>query len=399
MELRRCLSEIPLALAVCCALGAAGNAAVAEPQHADSGIALANARLGLKLLTELVGEQPDQNVVISPPSIALALAMTYNGANGETRQAMAKALELEGMSLDTVNADHEELMKRLEQSDEGVQLEIANSLWAHLDLELKPEFIERCKRFYAAELERLDLRTPEAIDVINHWVNDRTKGKIPEIVDEFDQEAVLALINAIYFKGRWRVAFNPTETKEGEFTLLDGSKVPLPMMSRLGKLMSYEGNGFQAVRLPYSGGQISLLAFVPSVDSSVEEFLGQLTVDNWQKWMSQFRQQDTFVRLPRFRLEYGMQLNAALKALGMGIAFTNGADFSNLCTGPAQIDEVIHKTFLEVNEEGTEAAGATAVKMKRGRLVRVIAERPFFCAIHDATTDTILFMGTVVDPE
>lgn len=360
----------------------------------------ANTSFGFNLFDKLVEGNPDENTFISPVSIAMALAMTYNGARGETQKAMAEALELQGVSLGELNQANAMLMAKLRNLGNDVLLNLANSLWAREGEEFKQDFMERNRDFYQAHIENLDFNDPKAPSVINAWIKEKTQGKIEDMVDEIPRSAILYLINAAYFRGSWGVEFNKEYTRERDFTLLDGSKKRVLMMMAGSKSFRYlMGESFDAVGLPYGDGKASMYIFVPHRESSLEEFYRDLNAGNWEDWMSQSRQSELVVVMPRFKLEYEVILNSALEKLGMGVTFDGSeADFTGMCAGKCWIDEVKHKAFVEVNEEGTEAAAATSVRMKKGPATYVHVDRPFFCAIRDNETGAILFMGSIVEP-
>ncbi len=362
-------------------------------------IVSANTKFGFKLFKEIVEQEGEKNIFISPLSVSIALAMTYNGAAGETEKAMAKALELQDMSLLQVNKANAMLSDSLMNRESRIQLNLANSLWADRGVEFRKTFMRNNQEFYEAEIRNLDLSDPRSLEIINHWCKEKTQGKIDEIVDPSDLDAILFLINAVYFKGAWSVGFSEEYTQEKDFTLLDGSRKRVSMMmSQSERYSYYRGDSFQAVELPYSSEKASLYLFLPDKESSLQEFCQKLNRDSWESWMSGFRRELVGVVLPRLRLEYEIKLNAVLKALGMGIAFTSRANFEKMCTGPAFIDYVAHKSFVDVNEEGTEAAAVTVVKMKRGGHQTLVFDRPFFLAIRDNVTGAILFMGFIIEP-
>jgi serpin B len=373
---------------------------------AESRLTAANTRFGFKLFSALFTQDRGKNIFVSPSSVAFALAMTYNGAGGETQQAMAKALELQGLSLPEVNQASAALRTTLASLDPKVQLAIANSLWAKRGIALKPDFVKRNQEFYQAEVQALDFSDPGAPQTINAWVSKHTNGKINKIIERINAEAILFLINAIYFKGNWEVAFEKKLTKEGTFNLSGGRKKKLPVMSQSSRYPYYRGNKFQAVSLSYGTGRVSMYIFLPDQNSSLDAFLANLNAENWESWMSQFGNMKGDIVLPRFKLEYEAVLNDALKALGMEMAFNRQrANFSGISAISPEanifIDQVRHKTFLEVNEEGTEAAAATSVGIGITAIqesFRLVIDRPFFCAIRDNKTGAILFMGAIVEP-
>lgn len=366
----------------------------------------ANTKFGFKLFSEILKQDSKKNVFVSPTSVAIALSMTYNGASGETQQAMAKALELQGMSLPDINKANQALKSSLENADPAVQLSIANSLWAKQGINFKPDFLQRNEQFYNTKVTELNFANPDATTTINDWVKENTHGKIDKIVQQLKPNDVLFLINAIYFKGNWTKKFDKNQTTERPFYLLNGTQKQHSMMSQTGKYKYLENDSFQAVSLPYGTGRLNLYVFLPKKTTSLDAFQQQLSVDTWQQWISQFHMRQGSIQLPRFKFDYDIQLNTALKALGMESAFNDTkANFSDMTSALVKIDEVKHKTFVEVNEEGTEAAAATSVGIALTSAARVaepfqmIVDRPFFCAIRDNQTGTILFMGSIVEPK
>ncbi|MDZ7289523.1 MAG: serpin family protein [candidate division KSB1 bacterium] len=373
----------------------------------DRRLVSANTTFGFKLFDKLIEYDSGKNIFISPSSVAFALAMIYNGASGETRQAMAKTLEWPAMSLQEINQANNMLQSLLTNPDPQVQLAIANSLWARKGIMFKPEFLKSNQDFYAAEVSDLNFATPGATATINDWVNRKTNRKINKIVDRINSDAVLFLINAIYFKGKWSVPFDRARTKDGMFTLLHGGKKKHPMMSQSGRYKYLQSNGFQAISLPYGAERMSMYIFLPDGKSDLKTFSASLNAENWEGWMSQFRSVPGEIVLPRFKVEYEVVLNAALKTLGMEVAFDpRQADFNEMYSASPNMNvyvgEVKHKTFVEVNEEGTEAAAVTSGQMLATSYTppfKMIVDRPFFCAIRDNTTGTVLFMGAIVEPK
>lgn len=370
----------------------------------DTKVVAANTKFGFKLFSEVLKNDSSENIFVSPSSVAIALAMTYNGASGSTQQAMAKALELQGMSLEEINSSNAAFKALLENSD-SVQLTIANSLWANKDTSFKREFIQTNRQFYQAKVTNLDFKDSGAPGIVNNWVNNNTRGKINKIVETIEPSQVLFLINAIYFKGNWKYEFDKKETAQYPFNLLSGKQKQHQMMSRTGNYKYLENEQFQAVSLPYGkDGKISFYVFLPKQNSNLKAFYQNLNADNWEKWMTQFNKQEGFIRLPRFKMDYDVTLNDALTTLGMGEAFSSKANFSSMGKNLA-LSQVKHKTFVEVNEEGTEAAAATSVgivatsAVEQPKPFRMIVERPFFCAVRDNQTGSVLFMGSIVEPQ
>jgi serine protease inhibitor len=369
---------------------------------------IANTSFAFKLFAELTKSNIEQNVFISPTSVALALALAYNGARGETARSLARTLELGEIGLEALNRANAALIESLRAIDPHVALAIANSLWAQQGVALAPDFLSRNQESYQAEIAALNFSNPQAAATINEWVKRNTGGKIETIVDQLDRSAIMVLINAIYFKGQWAKPFDLRRTRELPFTLPSGHQRQHLMMAQTGKFDYYAIQGFQAISLPYGAGRASMYIFLPEQRSSLRAFRRELSHKSWDTWLRHFRPAEGTIVLPRFKLAYEVTLNDALKALGMGIAFDGRrADFSAMFADSkpsATIDEVKHKTFVEVNEEGTEAAAATAIGMIRmtmapQRNFSMIVDRPFFCAIRDNQTGALLFMGAIINPE
>lgn len=362
-----------------------------------SSVASANTRFGFRLLHDLQERDPGGNIFISPLSISIALTMTYNGAVGETERAMAEVLEIDALDLSTINRSNRALRNSLENPDPKVDISIANSIWYRQGIVFNPDFLERNRLFFGAEVAALDFSAPQATGIINEWVDTNTNGKIEKIVDRINPQTLLFLINAIYFKGNWQDEFDPSRTRQGIFHLMDGSEKRVQVMRREGEYPYFRGENFEATSLPYGAGRMSMYIFLPDRNSNLNKFMRNLNEANWEDWLSQLQDRRQEMVLPRFKLEYEVNLNDTLEALGMGIAFGGGADFSGM--GPNLfISEVRHKTFVELNEEGTEAAAVTAVVGVKSLPPAFRVDRPFFFTIYDAETETILFMGTVTEP-
>jgi serpin B len=307
------------------------------------------------------------------------------------------------MTPQEINAANQALQNSLQKVDPNVQVSIANSLWAKQGFSLKPEFQQTNQEYYKANITELDFMSPQAPSIINNWVSQKTQGKIERIVERISPEQLLFLINAIYFKGNWETPFDKSQTANQTFSLPDGTSKQHPMMSQAGSYGYYETDNFQAVSLPYGEeGALAMYIFLPDFNSNLATFLQQLTPENWNQWMQilKFRMEDGRIEIPRFKIEYEVELNSTLKALGMaGIFERSKADFSPMTDDKVAVDSVKHKTFVEVNEEGTEAAAVTSMEVSFCPPFQMNVDRPFFCAIQDHTTGTILFMGTIVDPQ
>ncbi|MCA2682740.1 MAG: serpin family protein [Microcystis sp. M038S2] len=381
------------------------------PEATNLGIVQANNRFSFKIFSELFQQQPNQNIAISPTSLAIALAMTYNGASGKTQQAMSKTLELEGISLEEVNQANAALKDSWRNLDPEVQLSIANSLWIRQGMSFNLDFLQRVREAYAAQIDTLDFKDPSVPSLINKWVRQNTNGKIDVIVDTLDPDSAVLIFNAIYFKGKWKIPFPKDQSQDLPFHLLNGTQKQHPMMSsRKDDYPYYENDLFQSVSLPYGNGRLSMYVFLPKLGISLEDFHRQLNSKTWEQWMTHFKLKEGVIQLPRFKFDYEITLNDTLKALGMGVAFDrNLADFSGMIaaavepyTNKFSIDQVKQKIFIEVNEEGTEAAAVTGVMTLYSLNLdtfHMVVDRPFFFAIRDNQTGTILFMGSILEPK
>jgi len=363
-------------------------------------------KFGLKLFKEINKAEQDKNIFISPLSISMALGMTLNGANGETQAAMEQTLELAGLTTDEINRSYQSLIKLLTNLDRKVIFKIANSIWYRQGWTFEEAFINLNKTYFDALVQSLDFDDPNAASIINKWVKDNTNGLIEEIVEPpINPLTVMFLINAIYFKGTWTYEFDKELTQDDLFTRLDGSQRTVPMMKLNGDLQYFENELFQAVDLPYGNELFSMTILLPRQGVDVNNLVSQFSRDNWEQWIGSFSEEPVDLCLPKFRLEYETKLNDVLKSLGMAVAFEPyQADFSGMYTGPENlfISKVKHKTFVEVDEEGTEAAAVTSVEVTdtsagpKGIVMKV--DQPFVLVIRENKSQTLLFMGKIVEP-
>jgi len=393
---KRSVLIIVLALAV--------RLAPAELSADEGKLSAANTKFAFDLLKEIAGEQPKANVFISPFSVSVALQMVANGAAGDTRTEMENALGTSALSPDALNGASKELNRSLNSQTNAI-LNLADGIWYQEGLRLKPDFAAINRRFFQASLAPVDFKNPNSAKTINDWADERTHGKIKDIVQwPFDPLTRMILANAIYFKGTWARPFEKSATKAGPFYEADGASQSVPMMWQRGRFSYQEGDGFQAVRLPYAGGRLWMNLFLPVTNSSPAKLLSKLTGAAWRDEIERgFMDRDGTVALPRFRLEYQVSLNDSLKALGIRHAFED-ADFSAMAAEPLFISQVKQKSYVAVNEQGTEAAAVTTVAMEKALLMRPISpfemmvDRPFFFVIEDRETQSILFMGLVYRP-
>ncbi len=371
---------------------------------AESKLVDADNRFAFKLFREVAAQEPtESNVLLSPLSVGMALGMTYNGAAGTTREAMQDVLELDGMTLQEVNEAYQSLIALLLDLDPTVEFLLANSIWYRQEITVVATFLDNMQRYFGAEISALDFQAPEAVGIINGWVRDNTRGLIDEIVSPpIDPETIMFLINAIYFKGSWTHRFDRGRTYDGIFHRMDGSTSTVRMMTREETpVRAFMGSGITVGELPYGGGAWAMTIVYPHDPAEIGTLATQLTQDQWDTWIAALDSTDMQVSMPKYALEYEIKLNDVLKALGMEIAFIRGAaDFSNLFAGPPSfISEVKHKTFIEVDEQGTEAAAVTSVEVGVVSMPpSILVDRPFVFAIRERLSGTILFLGKIVDP-
>ncbi len=374
-------------------------------QLIDKSVIQSENTLGIQLLHELRKSDNAENVIISPYSISTALAMAYNGSSGDTATQMAKALGWDKTTLENINKANEQQRKLLERSDEGIELSIANSIWYQEGVEIRPSFLNTAENSYNAEINAEDnLSSSNTMNKINRWVKKNTQDKITSILSSpLSTDTLSVLINAIYFKGTWEHPFSEELTSEHPFTLGDGSLQQVMMMQQTYTFPYAETEDWQAIRLPYGDGRMSMLVILPSEQSTLDTLTQQLVKDP-AAWQKPFDSKNIHIRLPRFKTEYAKQLNQALQRLGMTYAFDpSKADFSQMSTiKPLYFSEVLHKTFLEVNEKGTEAAAVTGLLFEAGSApstpVDMTIDRPFFFAIEDTQSKAWLFLGTITNP-
>jgi serpin B len=366
-------------------------------------------RFGFGLLRSVTESQPGQNAVLSPASAAIVLLMVYNGASGDTKQAMAEVLEVHGLSVEDINHANQVLSDLLREPGVGVQLNLANSLWLKDDFAFRQEFLDNNAAAYQAEIAALDFGDPGTVERINRWCAEATNERIQRVFQSIAPEAVMIRITALYFKGDWTAPFGEKATEVRDYFLADSTAIRHLLMQRRDKFQYFERDGLQAVRLPYGDERLEMQVYLPSADLGMTGFLAQLNETGWQEMQDSFRRREGTVLLPKFKLEFETDLSEPLKLMGMAVAFDRRqADFSGLAelTGDSVlfIQQVKQKTFLEVNEKGTEAAAVTAVTMALATSVmpeepfRMEINRPFFVSIVDRATGLRLFDAVIVDP-
>jgi serpin B len=383
--------------------------AAASPTD-EQALAAANNGFAFKLFKQLAKDQPATNIFISPYSASTVLQMVDNGAAGQTKTEMQQVLGTTDLPDAVVNQANKDIARSLNSGNTNIILTTANAIWYRQGAPVKPEFIARNQKFFGSTVAPLNFADPHSVDIINAWANEKTHGKISRIADGMIDPVYtrLFLANAVYFKGKWADPFDAKDTKDRPFHLRGGSQKEVPMMTQTKTFTYRRGTGYQAVRLPYQDENLAMYVFLPDTNSSPEKLLGIMNGDMWQRVTKPgFSEKEGTVVLPKFKLEYSVELKQPLEAMGMRTAFDmEKADFSGIAP-QLYISAARQKTFVEVKEEGTEAAAVTAIGVGASSALelpppnpfQMIVDRPFLFLIEDKPTGTILFMGVMFDPE
>jgi len=360
-----------------------------------------------RFLDEVYRSAPESNLFLSPLSGSMALGMTANGASGNTFQEMQSTLGFAGMTLNQINEGYRDLIDLLRTLDTSVELGIGNSIWYRDEFPVKGDFLQRTQDYFGAEVVELDFSDPGAPEIINNWVRAETEGKIQEIVDSpISPLTVMFLINATYFKGSWTQRFDAAKTTTADFFSIDGTAGTVPLMEVEKDFLYGETDSYQAVDLPYGGKAFSMTVVLPKPGHAMTDLVSSLTPFAWAQIVDGLHNRPGTVHLPRFRMEWESLLKGTLQAMGMTDAFDPGlADFSGMSELAQQfqlhISKVKQKTFVDVNEDGTEAAAATSVEMSLTSVpmpFTLRADRPFLFVIREKFSETILFAGIFVEP-
>jgi serpin B len=347
-----------------------------------------------------------KNVMVSPLSISLALSMTLNGADGTTKTDMINTLGFNDLSVDEINQVYLDLVTALKKADQNVVMNVANSIWIKKDFTVLESFITTNQKYFDARVERLDFNaSAAALNTINSWVNEKTNAKIPKIIDKIDPDEVMFLINAIYFNGKWQVQFEKSQTQNESFTLGTGASVSVPLMKLKEKFGYSEQSGYEALKMPYGRGKFGMVILLPDAGKTPDQIMAQMTPAGWETLKASLvANTKVDVWMPRFKFTWESDLKEILSSLGMAVAFSDiQANFSKInSTEQLFITKVKHKTFVEVDEEGTEAAAATSVGIGVTSVgpggPEFHAIRPFLFFITEEDTGAILFAGKVENP-
>lgn len=381
---------------------------IIDLKQTTQALVASNNSFGFDIFSRLVEDgDADENIFISPTSIALALAMAYNGAEGDTKTEMETALHLSGLSTAAINATFRSLIDSLLIADEEVLLEIANAVFYAQGFPVREAFIDSLSINYDAEVSEEDFALSETLDIINNWVARNTNDKILEILDEIPADAVMYILNAIYFKATWKYEFDSEQTRPKPFTLQNGSSIQVPTMNIKKHFRYAENTEAEMLEVPYGDESYNMYIVLPKPGISVEQLARSLNSTVWNSLQSNLSSQEVILDLPKFTYEYKSTLNSVLQSMGMEKAFTPFvADFSNITDAhDLYISRVLHKTFVDVNEEGTEAAAVTVVEfvitsVGPEPIIRYFTvNRPFIYAIQEKSTGSVVFIGLVYEPE
>lgn len=361
----------------------------------------ADQQFAFELFSEVCSLSTEENIMISPLSVSYALGMTYNGAEGATLQAFKDVLHFDSLTQEEVNESYQDLMGQLITLDDEVEFSIANSIWCRLGANVLDSFISTNQEYFDAAVKELDFSDPGSVDVINGWIEDQTNDKIRDMLDAIPPGVYMYLVNAIYFNAAWKYEFDKDDTFTGDFYPEGGGTAAVEYM-QIEESFGYAlQEDYAAVELPYGDSAFSMVAILPSEDMTLGELMVMYGQEEWNQLDSYSGTQKVTVELPKFKYEFKSLLNDPLTGLGLGVAFSDAADFSGITTETDLfISRVIHQTFIDVNEEGTEAAAATIVEMREnsafGNYIRF--DKPFIYIIKENSTGAILFMGKVGRP-
>jgi serpin B len=364
----------------------------------------ADQAFGFEIFREVYARSEEENIMISPLSISYALGMTYNGAAGTTLEAFNDVLHFGELTTQEVNESYKDLMGQLIHLDERVEFSIANSIWYRQGFEVLSEFINTNKDYFDAAVNEIDFSDPNTVNMINQWIEDKTNNKIKDMLDYIPSDAVMYLINAIYFNAKWKYEFDKDQTYEGTFNLEGGSQAQVDYMRVTGNFTYTWNEDFTAVELPYGDSTFSMVVMLPAAGKEVADIVDKLDAVNWDSWFSNHFYTAVQLHLPKFKYEFKDLLNESLKSLGLGVAFLEGgADFTRINPGGGLfISRVIHQTFIDVQEEGTEAAAATIVEIgytsTDGGIIHLRLDKPFLYVIKENSTGAIIFIGKVGRP-
>jgi serine protease inhibitor len=367
----------------------------------------ADKNFGLKLFQSINESTTSDNIFISPLSVSFALGMTLNGANGQTYEDMKSTLELNGLTEQEINEAYKSLIDLLLNLDEEVIMEIANSIWPREGYPILPSFMEINQKYFYSEAKPLDFNRTDAVDIINAWISENTRGRIKDMLDYIDPYAVMYLINAIYFKGTWTYQFDEESTQIDNFYTTPDNPNECQLMKISGTWLYSHNDFVEMVDLPYGDSLYSMTVLLPAANQTINEFIMQMTPEKLEQYFQNLNYKFGTITMPKLKLDYIQLLNDVLINLGMEIAFDpDAADFSRINGyGGLYINRVIHQSFIQIDEEGTEAAAATIVEICLTSALpgntgfHMYVNRPYIFIIRERVKNTILFIGKITKPE
>lgn len=377
-----------------------------EMDEKSSQLILADNEFGLELFQQIRDESTEENIMISPLSISVAFAMAYNGADGSTKTEMEKAMKLNGLTPEQINNSYKMLINALQSLDKDVVFELANAIYYADGFQVKTDFLNINKNIYDAEVEKLDFAAPAAVETINNWVAGKTHNKITKIVEQLNPLDRMVLLNAVYFNGIWKNKFAEEGTHNLPFTKTDDTTIEVAMMNKKEKLDYISNSLFSAIKMPYGEGQYNMIVMLPANGKNAQDVINSLSSENWKSWESAFKVTDNVVvTMPRFKFEFKTELNKVLTKMGMAKAFQPGiADFSKISAEDLYISAALHKSYIDVNENGTEAAAVTSITFSNTSAgneppkTYFTVNKPFVFTITEKDTEAILFIGEVQHP-
>lgn len=345
----------------------------------------------------------DENLMLSPLSASTALTMLLNGCAGQTYQQIHQMLGYTTLEIGEANHIYNVLVDQLIHADDNVKLALANAVWYRQNIPFKTPFLDTMRTSFSARVEELDFSSPQALTTINGWASDNTFGKIPEVLSEISPDAVMFLMNALYFKGSWKYQFNTELTRNMPFYPETGDAVNVPTMSGKMPVVTYVANNFTALELPYGRGNFSMLFLLP-MEGSLAEFIEDFQMEDWNALTHYFESATTSdtieINIPKFKFTYEKVLNDQLQSMGMTDAFNpTVANLSGITDESVFVSFVKQNTYIEVNEVGTEAAAVTTIGIELTSMPNSFyANKPFVFIIREKTSNTILFIGKVLLP-
>ncbi len=401
-SLRNCV--IALAVALTLASCSQDNPVDKHPERnitaADQKTIANSNDFGYDLFKLVEKDNPGKNVFLSPLSVSFALGMTYNGASGSTREAFVNVLRLAGMDSIEVNDSYRNVSDILYSLDDKVKFSLANSIWYKQEYSFEKTFIDLNKKYFNAEVTALDFNSPDAAGIINKWVEENTGGKIKKLIESVSPEMIMYLINTIYFDAPWKYKFDKTKTIDGEFINSNGETINCKLMQNSGKFLCWRDQTVTALSLPYGNGSFRMLLLMP--EGSISDYIAGLDNSDINAIDALLAERETDIVIPRFTMDFDVKLNDYLSAMGLSIAFDpNTADFYNMykASDELYISEVKHKSYVEVDEEGTVAAAATSVGIgNTATPPTYVFNKPFVFLITDTKTNTVMFIGKLEKP-